>query len=364
MKTQKSVGWPVFSLSFTPSQDTLLVGGGGGATKAGVKNALVLFKIVDHQLHEQSEHLFSSDGDGCMSIALHPKDKCLVAGVNGSTQEIEQGTNLNCKSFVITNKKLRHVTSFQSFDSVDPAVYQKIARFSNDGKLLVTGASDGTLGVWKWPDCTPSFTKKETREIVDLSVDPTNGILGYIISNKLVLLDLQKGKPRAGLEQIKMGNQLYDFRAIRYGRKQSEGSLFVVLNEKSKKGSYIQKYNLELKLGWSKQSSQKPITSFAISPDGLLMAYGCSDLSVIVSSTNQMERIRQFSNAHGFPSTCLDFNIDASLVVSGSADSTLVVLPLGSEKSSSWIYILIAILIVLVGLLLPHVIDPQPQVAI
>lgn len=40
--TSVPMGFPVFTVAFTPVGNSLLVGGGGGATKAGVKNTVVI----------------------------------------------------------------------------------------------------------------------------------------------------------------------------------------------------------------------------------------------------------------------------------------------------------------------------------
>ncbi len=69
-----TLGFPVFCLAFTPSRSRLLIGGGGGATKAGVKNALLYFDVNESQggLEPLGELLFSKLEDGCMSVAVHP----------------------------------------------------------------------------------------------------------------------------------------------------------------------------------------------------------------------------------------------------------------------------------------------------
>ncbi len=47
----------------------------GGATKAGVKNAVMLFSVDEEGLVPtlQSEHVFGKQEDGVMSLAVHPK---------------------------------------------------------------------------------------------------------------------------------------------------------------------------------------------------------------------------------------------------------------------------------------------------
>lgn len=102
-RRRANVGWPVFSVCFTPNEDLVLVGGGGGATKAGVKNTINLFKITNLELSSVSEHLFSPREDGCMSLCVHSRDKVILAGVNSSEDEIKLGNNQNLRILTIEN---------------------------------------------------------------------------------------------------------------------------------------------------------------------------------------------------------------------------------------------------------------------
>ena len=71
MTLQKHVlGWPIFTIASTPDNQ-VLIGGGGGATKAGVKNAVILCNTPG--LEEVAEHVFTKQDDGCMSLGVHPK---------------------------------------------------------------------------------------------------------------------------------------------------------------------------------------------------------------------------------------------------------------------------------------------------
>ena len=72
-----------------------LVGGGGGATRAGVKNSVILFEITrDSSLKLKSEFVFGANDDACMNLAAHPVDKVFIAGVNSSEQVIRVDLNI------------------------------------------------------------------------------------------------------------------------------------------------------------------------------------------------------------------------------------------------------------------------------
>lgn len=109
MSKTLSLGFPVFCLAFSPHKPRLIVGGGGGATKAGVKNTVLLFLLDEHaeKSIRLAEQEFSKLDDGCMSVAVHPivcflinfQDKILAVGVNSPESVIKAGANCNCRIF-------------------------------------------------------------------------------------------------------------------------------------------------------------------------------------------------------------------------------------------------------------------------
>lgn len=100
------LGFPVYSVRFLPNSSQILVGGGGGPTKTGVKNLVGLYEIDSNgKLNELSEFLFSNQEDGCMSLCLHPKEKIFIAGVNSPQKEVDAGNNLNARIFLIVKSK-------------------------------------------------------------------------------------------------------------------------------------------------------------------------------------------------------------------------------------------------------------------
>jgi hypothetical protein len=100
-------------------------------------------------------------------------------------------------------------------------------------------------------------------EIVDVHITSANIVV--VTSQKLRIFDLAKGKVRWALEAITLGTKC-DFRAARFGGKSCDSTLFVVLNSKDRKASYIQTYNItDWKLMKTKKVLFKPITAFSIS---------------------------------------------------------------------------------------------------
>ncbi|GAA5999277.1 hypothetical protein JCM5350_004978, partial [Sporobolomyces pararoseus] len=168
------------------------------------------------------------------------------------------------------------------------------------------------------------------------------------------------------------------FRAAKFGRQSTCTNLYTVVNSspsssassaggKRRKGgnqnknknkkSFISCWDtLEWKLTKTRTIGNKPITSFDISEDGLLLAYGSSDLSIGILDSKTLRPIMTILKAHDFPSTTIKFNPSSSLLVSGSADNSLRVIkvPPPSERGGEskmtmvWLTLLILLIAVLV----------------
>merc|ERR1712000_290707 len=67
---KKSFGLPLFALSANDN-GYVVAGGGGGAAKTGIKNALIVLRVVDELLEEICRKEFESDS--VVSVCLHPK---------------------------------------------------------------------------------------------------------------------------------------------------------------------------------------------------------------------------------------------------------------------------------------------------
>ncbi|KAI8917521.1 WD40-repeat-containing domain protein [Powellomyces hirtus] len=339
-KKQTTIGFPVFAVTFTPNKPRLLLGGGGGATRAGVKNAMIMYDLDPHtlELKPVAEQLFGKQDDGCMSIAIHPKDKIFVAGVNSPEDQVAAGNNLNCRVFIFKNEKFMAKQSYKTLDSKESIYYQKVARFSTDGKLLVTGTTDGKLSLWLWPDfklAIPAIDHK--GEVADADFDPTGQQLVSITDNNCFVTDTATGKTLWSIENPVMKKTIKSaFRAARFGKRASQGYLFLVINAKDKKRAFICKWQAQgWKLHRQKAIGNKPVTAFTMSENGELLAFGAADLSVSVLSATGLQAIYRVQNAHAFPATALAFSPNAQMLVSASADGTchIAVVP---PASGSW----------------------------
>jgi prolactin regulatory element-binding protein len=265
MKTKKhSLGWPVFSLAFTPSNE-LLVGGGGGSSRAGINNLVVLFS---DKMEVINDYMFGNLDDGCMSLSVHPKvrvitqEKAFIAGVNHSEDLIEKNQNLNLRIFLLQKQRLKLVKEIPTVKSTDPYHHQKVAKFSPDGKYFATGSSDGRFMSFTWPSLEPLLPeRKSSLEICDVHFDATSSKLCFTSPKSVQVLGIAKNKILWSLEGVVPN---CDFRAARFGCKSTANYLYLVLNAKSRKEAYIQKYSIDEKKLILSKKLPKPVTAFTL----------------------------------------------------------------------------------------------------
>ncbi|EPQ30935.1 uncharacterized protein PFL1_01833 [Pseudozyma flocculosa PF-1] len=136
------------------------------------------------------------------------------------------------------------------------------------------------------------------------------------------------------------------FRAARFGRGDaSRERLFTVVNAAPAGGrgpkakirkSFVTAWDAD---SWdlieTRHVSDRPVTVFDVSPDGRLLAYGSSDLSVGVLDAKTLRPLVKILHAHDFPPTTLRFNPSSTLLVSASADNTLRIIQVPTPGSSA-----------------------------
>jgi prolactin regulatory element-binding protein len=128
----------------TPLQ--LVFGGGGGASKSGIKNRLRIYDIAEN-LHIQllDEYELEQGEDAPMSMASD-KNETLVCGINGVVEKLQKGENENCRIFSATGGKIKPLKTRNTLPTADMDDYQKVTVLSPDGTLLaVAGAHDFSI---------------------------------------------------------------------------------------------------------------------------------------------------------------------------------------------------------------------------
>ncbi|GAA5914595.1 WD40 repeat domain-containing protein [Sporobolomyces salmoneus] len=409
------VKFPVYSIAFTSDQDVVLAGG-GGSSRTGVKNRLSMYKIdlTKKQLSLITEHELSKQEDAPMTIAIHRPSKTIAAGINSDLDSLKEGKNENLRMFRYTDSSddgestITFENRKQTLESLDPDHYQKVTTFSRPRNpltppLLALGSTSSQLSLLSLPNLSevlpqlsPSQQSEgkrfyEGEEIFDVDFNDKGDMLVGTSSTKLCVWSTtpttssEKKKndddeeedefePLQVIERPILKKELAcTFRAAKFGRQSTSTNLYTVVNSipsssgpRKKRGgkgkggdkkSFVSLWDTkEWKLNKTRMVGNKPVTSFDISEDGTLLAYGSSDLSIGILDAITLRPIMTILKAHDFPSTSLRFNPSSSLLVSGSADNSLRIIkvPSPSERGGEnkmtiiWLTLLILLVAVLV----------------
>ncbi|KAL0949636.1 hypothetical protein HGRIS_009682 [Hohenbuehelia grisea] len=380
--------FPVYSSAFLSSNE-LVLGGGGGASKSGIKNKLRLYNIKDDRTIDLIDELELAQGeDAPMSMAAHPETKTIVCGVNSPLELLEKGQNENCRVYGVKDAKLGLINTYGSLTAGSVEDYQKVTVISPDGKLvLVAGSNDFSL--LSYPSLAPVVQSISTGkdDIYDatfsattLVVTTTANLLVYALPkasnsrpqspSKGKKKGKQKAQPLPDLEILRTvelpaslgGVSGSTFRAARY-HPYDESVLYTVTNtlplrsrkKSSSRQAFICKWSTE---SWTvskvRKVGDRGLTCFDISPNGKLLGYGSSDYSTGLLDSTTLSPVVTILKAHDFPPTTLRFNPTSTLFISGSADNSVRVVTVPeSIAGSSWslfVLLLLALLVILVAI--------------
>ncbi|KZT62889.1 WD40 repeat-like protein [Calocera cornea HHB12733] len=368
--------FPVYSLAFV-SDDRLVVGGGGGASRSGIKNQLRVYEVDRPNLaiKQLTSLELESGEDAPMTIAspLSP-DAHIVCGINSTAALLAEGKNENVRVYRVGDDKVVEERKAQSISGKDAEVYQKITVFSPDKTLVAAGSTDSSVALLQYPSLEPVCEPLSVTdgELYDVSISEKHILL--TASSHLELYTLpakdKKGKGKLELEKrierptfsgVKPDKVV--FRAARFSPTQPD-RLFTVVNPsggarsktrgvKEPTNSYVCKWDTTT---WTVKRHRlvdsRPVTVFDVSSDGKLLGWGSSDLKIGVLDAKTFAPLLQILKAHEFPPTALKFSPDAGLLVSGSADNSLRLVQVPAGRPSSTFPTMTVLLIVLLAILI------------
>ncbi|TDL29463.1 WD40 repeat-like protein [Rickenella mellea] len=387
--------FPVYSSAFV-TDDRLVVGGGGGTSRSGVKNKLRLYSIPnDEKIELLDEFELAKDEDAPMSMTSDA-DLCnIVCGINSATELLVQGKNENCRLYNVQNDKIIAQGSRGTLRAGEDNLedYQKVTALSPDHKfLIVAGDASKEFTLLSYPSLQPVTTTIHTDHAIydatfsssNLVVATTNNLLVYGLPTTISLPSPGKGKKKqkqrqrtassliSELSLIKTidrptlpGSEACTFRAVRFAPG-NEKVLFTVINtspprtrgKSVPKRGYICRWDT---VTWDvpkiRKAGEKGITCFDISPDGKLLGFGSADLTISLFDAQSLSPVLSILKAHEFPATTLCFNLSSTLFVSGSADSTVRAVAMPSYSGTSAWSTFAVILITLLALLIAYLVQ-------
>ncbi|KAH8118333.1 WD40 repeat-like protein [Phellopilus nigrolimitatus] len=389
--------FPVYSAAFV-GNDKLILGGGGGSSRSGIKNKLRLYEIPSVDKFELiSELELDKDEDTPMSMVADGSR--IVCGINSSTEQLDKGINQNCRVYKIEKDtfNLTDVASTLRVTRANMEECQKVTAIS-PGRTLVAAAGTRDLTILSYPTLVPAATPlRAEHDIYDVSFSPTTVVVAttdelliYVVPTAIAHKSSpavqqtrskkQKQKAKAEhLEDLKLIKSVEppalpgsnggtsSFRAVRFHPSNSSIA-YSVLNttfprtrgsKMAPKQGYVCRWDADTwEVSKVRKVGEKGITCFDVSPNGKYVAYGSADHSVGILDANTLAPLLSVLKAHDFPATVLRFNPASNLLVSGSADNTIraVAVP-ESLTGTTWTtgsVVLVTLLILLLSILISY----------
>lgn len=352
-----TVGFPVAGCQWVDDKHIILAGG-GGASKSGVKNSLKLYKVTldDKAIELVKEADLIAGEDAPTSFCYNAENNVVACGINGSIDSVNDGTSESLKIFESTDKEFVLKKSKRVLKSKSPFDYQKVTVFDRKGTMLLLAFAEGQVTVLNYPSLEYRFSSKkcENEDINSGDIDG-NGLYISTSSDKAVhFWSTEDGELIHTIDQPRgIKNKPCKFRSIQFGTGENQDFIYLAINAADKKRSYISKFSSgDFELLLTRPVAFNPILSFRINNSGTLLAAGCSDLGIRLCCAKTLRTLATVKAAHSFPVTTLSFSPDDNLLVSGSADGTCRVIQVPKEFDSykSLIVTITTILLLLISI--------------
>ncbi|KZW04037.1 hypothetical protein EXIGLDRAFT_827966 [Exidia glandulosa HHB12029] len=400
--------FPIYSAAFL-SPNQLVLGGGGGASKTGIKNKVRLYTVSDdaQKLDLVSELQLGAGEDTPMSMVACPGAECnsVVCGVNSAQDAFEKGENQNCRLVRVDGeaKSIQVATTRRTITSKDTSTYQRVVAFAPDGSFLATGSTSNEVAFLQYPSldstCDALTIPTSDGELYDVTISDTL----VVIATTTNLLVYRWNEARSSSPVVDTGTKSKKSKAKKAKSTTASGSgssvelelaqkiplpswagkgssfraarfsptdatcLYVIVNasvpagRKYARKSFAFRYTLGADPAkWAREHGKralgdKNVSCFDVSASGKLLAFGSSDCAIGVLDAQSFAPVVTILRAHEFPATTIRFNPTSTLLVSGSADDSLRIVALpesfGYMNTGSWILLAIAIIVLLIAIL-------------
>ena len=403
--------FPIYSLSYHQPTSTLILGGGGGPSRSGIPNGLLLLRIQPAS-GTKSNFAFKEAGElrtgdeAVMSLSLYDDltDCLVVAGVNdrcwlleyeysttGITELTSEAKSSSRVSSIINSLNkgqqppksssdtppLNLLRTIQSDASPNDDGYLRVTRFAPSGRSFLAAGSDGCVREWAVPEMR-LLSKFETGgEILD--TDSFENSLALVTSTGSIQLNISKKEKDNHNPIILSPSTASAYKFVRFLKSQSQtptsSSLLVAvenvkaLPKSSKRSPRVVFFDLDRLIKDETISILKtqnlPITKnctcFALTNDFLSLGFADGSL-LILSTLNSSLVFLQKKAIHPFPVTGLAVDPSKRILLSSSADGTVLIHqipsnPIKTISSTStatliFIFFLVSLAVLLVAILL------------
>lgn len=263
-------------------------------------------------------------------MKMHPSGKSLVVsmavgGIKVVKIDISEGEALPILSWPLP--AVRAAAEKCSFVGV-----VKCMSFSADGTGLALGTEDGKVHVLSWPSLKKQgefdVSKNRNKGVrnVDFSgahndgiliaVDESGGCSLWNVEDLKHMCDLAKPNSLPKMSLFRVVSTVDDKGIVLYGAASAKGLGYILRWRQCADGSI----HLD---GMSKRPvSPSPISGFAMSHNGLILAAVTPDAEQCLISSSSLRRIRLVKGAHLTFATAVAFTPDDSAIISVSADAS------------------------------------------
>lgn len=373
------VNFPLYTVHCLTERHVLVAGGGGGA-KTGIRNVIEIYELYNtgSMCRAESVTHFETGSEAVMNCTIYNTGKffLLFAGMEGNCQvyKIKYGhrekehesidksdklprmrnTLKENQTETVPEKKvsndisdknanfapsrmcfsIQHLETFQTDFSEEP--FQKIVRFSNNSKVLVTAGADGCIRIWKYPKFNLLHKIEAHKDDVDdidicfsgqklASVSRDGHGKIWNIEGGTLLCDLKYNIALPSQEK-------YIFRSCRFGIDEKNDSvLFGTLNPSVRKKPpskcYICKWNTK-NYGMEKISSTGTdmLSVMAVSNDGHFVGLGTQEGSVKIYIAFSLQLVYKADRVHNIFVTGLEFlpTSEESRRITGGHEASLI----------------------------------------
>lgn len=351
--------FPLYSVKVDPDTGLVIIAGGGGASKTGIKNAV---HFLDLQLVGENQHsaslLHSHDTDTRATMNMAVGKGVIAAGQDGTcclmqfkqrTQKEGKDANKDGKSKQQGNARLRAgkgdkcgqdgvTPSGNMSDMKDETIHisvtalaevqsdlnpqdplQKVVRFSPDQSLLLTGGTDGHIRVWEFPSLKKKFDfKAHEGEIEDLDISPGNKHLVTVgrdfacsvWSGNQLSMSLKWHETMSQIDE-----KTYRYLACRFGKVEDQKDalrLYTVQiphkRDRKHPPCYLTKWDGRSLLAMlTAPCGTEVISSLAVSDSGTFLGLGTVTGSVAIYIAFSLQRLYYVHESHGIVVTDLAF---------------------------------------------------------
>lgn len=351
--------FPLYSVKVDPGSGLVIVAGGGGASKTGIKNAvhfLELQRAGDREFSATLLHAHDTETKATMNLAL--ADDVIAAGQDGNcslmkfkhaqhktkpatkkdvgnsdqqsaprrragkgdkkTQNDKDSGDLKDETAQIQVQGLSEVQS--DLNPQDPL--QKVVRFSPDRSLLLTGGTDGHIRVWEFPSLKKKYDfKAHEDEIEDLDMSPGNKLVTVgrdfscsVWSGDQLAMGLEWHQTRPGV-----GERTYRYMGCRFGKVEDQQEalrLYTVQiphkRDRKPPPCFITKWDGKSFLPMlTAPCGSEVVSSLTVSDSGTFLGLGTVTGSVAVYIAFSLQKLYYVQESHGIVVTDLAFLPDS-----------------------------------------------------